>query len=92
MVKVKNLNGTGDNTPPGGYSSWKEWWESKKRRRFGICSCDDCSSRAEVGAHVQKVSSTDRSWYIVPLCVACNKKPKAEVFEVRGSDLEAANP
>ena len=55
MTKVKNLNGTDDNKVPSGYKSWKDWWETKKKRKFGTCSCGDCSSDAEVGAHVQKV-------------------------------------
>ena len=35
--------------------------------------------------------SSDRKWYIVPLCRACNKKGKEEVFEVRDNDLVAVN-
>jgi hypothetical protein len=91
MIKVKNLNGTSDNTPPKGYTSWRSWWEAKKGRKFDTCSCSGCKSSATVGAHVQKASSTDKSWYIVPLCSSCNKKPKSEEFEVREYDLVAVN-
>ena len=27
-----------------------------------------------VGAHVQKANSSDKSWYITPLCKACNQR------------------
>ena len=91
MTKVKNLNGTDDNKVPSGYKSWKHWWETKKKRKFGTCSCGDCSSDAEVGAHVQKVGPSDR-WYIVPLCISCNVGKKNVEFEVRDNDLEPVNP
>lgn len=92
MIKVKNINGTSDNTPPRGYLSWKSWWETKKNRKFNSCSCSGCINSATVGAHVQKAGSPDRKWYIVPLCAACNKKPKGEEFDVREYDLVAVNP
>lgn len=92
MIKVKNLNGTSGNVPPKGYSSWKSWWESQKGRKFDSCSCSKCKNPAIVGAHVQKVSLSDRKWYIVPLCATCNKKPKGKEFEVRECDLVAVNP
>ena len=91
MIKVKNLNGTTDNAVPKGYSSWEKFWESKKGRDFDTCSCKDCTNKAKVGAHVKKANSTDNKWYIIPLCISCNNKPKNEVFEVREYDLVAVN-
>ena len=90
MTKVKNLNGTSDNTPPRGYSSWRAWWEAQTGRRFGTCSCSSCASSATVGAHVQKVGS-DNKWYIVPLCSSCNVSKKNVEFYVRDADLVAVN-
>lgn len=91
MTKVKNLNGTADNKPRNGCSTWKEFWETKTERKFGTCSCNGCLSRAEVGAHVQKVDPNDKKWYIVSLCNSCNNSKNGEVFEVRDYDLVAAN-
>jgi hypothetical protein len=91
MTLVKNLNGTTDNRPPYGFSSWKDWWEAKTGRRFGFCSCSSCSQRATVGAHVQKVGM-DRKWYIVPLCGSCNTGKKNVQFYVADADLVAVNP
>jgi hypothetical protein len=91
MIEVKNLNGTTDNDPPEGYSTWKEFWEDKKEKDFSTCSCKDCSNDAEVGAHVKKANSSDNKWYIVPLCTSCNHKTKDEVFEVREYDLVPVN-
>jgi hypothetical protein len=31
-----------------------------------------CGNKATDGAHVQKDNPYDRSWYIIPLCHACN--------------------
>ena len=92
MTKVKNLNGTSDNAPtPKGYTSWKAFWEAKTGRTFSTCSCNGCTTSAAVGAHVQKDSSADKKWYIVPLCTSCNVSKKNEVFEVRDNDLVAVN-
>ncbi len=83
MTEVKNIKGTVDNYPKNGYYTWKEFWEDKKGRKFSTCSC--CNGRAEVGAHVIKVSYSNR-WYIVPLCRSCNQKETS--FMVRDADLE----
>ncbi len=91
MIKVHNLNGTTDNKPPCGYDSWKEWWEERKNRRFNECSCYRCTSKAEVGAHVQKSGSVDEKWYIVPLCISCNSSKKDMDFFVNKEDLEQVN-
>ena len=74
-MKVKNINGTSDNTCKCG--SWLEHW-----KKFGggsvptYCSESEstCIQKPEVGAHVQKDSSTDNSWYIIPLCNTHNSQ------------------
>ena len=88
MTKVKNLNGTTNNTPPRGYTTWRAWWEEKKNRKFSDCSLSGCSTGAVVGAHVQKVYGGNE-WYIVPLCRGCNNRSSSERFEVRDADLQA---
>jgi hypothetical protein len=92
MTKVKNLNGTSDNKVPAGFNSWKDWWEKQTGRKFGNCSCNECGSSAEVGAHVQKSGAIDRKWYIVPLCNQCNVGKKNVEFYVKDNDLVAVNP
>ena len=89
-VEVKNLNGTSGRVPNGA-TTWKEFWENETGRKFGMCSCKDCTSRADVGAHVQKSDSTDHKWYIVPLCKADNNKASWEHFEVKAADLVPVN-
>ena len=73
-MKYKNINGTGGRTPPAGYGSWLEYYMTVNGLRT-VPSCGRlyCGEKAEVGAHVKKVNSTDSSWYIVPLCAGCNK-------------------
>lgn len=68
VVKVKNLIGTSDNNS----KDWKQYWELKTGVKFNLCSNILCNNKAEVGAHVIKVDSTDKSWYIVPFCKKCN--------------------
>ncbi len=77
---VKNLNGTSNNRVPCGYTSWLDFWEKKSGKKARECAC--CYKNAEVGAHVQKANSDDRSWYIVPLCCHCNCISSSEEFTV----------
>jgi hypothetical protein len=46
---------------------------------------------AEVGAHVQKDSATDKSWYIVPLCKAHNARKGDSINILEGIKLVSAN-
>ena len=70
---VKNLNGTSDNTPPSGSSSWLGMWKDETRSTRKTCSVMGCSKPAEVGAHVQiKDKRCGNSWYITPTCKGHN--------------------
>jgi len=74
-MRVTNINGTTDNTCK--CDSWLAHWE--KFNPVGqkvpmYCPATACIKKPEVGAHVQKDSSTDKSWYIIPLCTNCNAK------------------
>ena len=90
MALVKNINGSSDNTPPRGYSSWKEYWEDKKKRKFSDCSCISCTKKAEVGGHVKKVYGTN-AWYIVPICTVHNNLSSTVSYEVKDGDLLTVN-
>lgn len=81
-VEVKNRKGSGDEEPPAGFDSWKEFWEEESEETFDQCACKGCNNGATDGAHVIKVDSKDKKSYIVPLCHRCNKKPVSESFEV----------
>jgi hypothetical protein len=79
-MKYKNLNGTS----PYKCKCVGGWLGHF--RAFGIgtstkCAVLGCGNPSEVGGHVQKVRSTDESWYIVPLCKACNTL--TESFELK---------
>jgi hypothetical protein len=81
-MKLNNVNGTSDNSCKCG--SWLDHW-----KKFGggsvpqYCPETKCIQAPEVGAHVQKDSSTDRAWYIIPLC----KKHNGET----GKSLEVSD-
>ena len=86
MAIVKNLNGTADNRPPEGYSSWKEYWEANKNRKFSLCSCLSCCKPATVGGHVKKVYGSGE-WYIVPICYEHNNLSDYQPYEVADFDM-----
>ena len=70
-MKIRNINGTSDNTCK--CSSWLNHWEKFSGQTLPtFCSEKTCTQKPEVCAHVQKDSSTDTSWYIVPLCKTHN--------------------
>lgn len=66
---VKNINGTSDNPPPSGYSSWLDYWRNETGSSRCTCCVMGCSNSAEVGAHVQiKDGRVGNEWYIAPMC------------------------
>lgn len=72
-MKLINIEGTSDNACKCG--SWLEHWKKFSRQAIpATCPVENCSRAPTVGAHVQKDSSTDKSWYIVPLCDRHNAK------------------
>ena len=74
MVKVKNVPGSSRFPAPAGYKSWLDYWEKKTNSTKTICGASGCSNKELVGAHVQKVNSTDQKWYITPICNKCNQR------------------
>lgn len=81
-MKVKNLNGTSDNTCKCG--SWIKHWEKFSGKSTPTyCCVNSCTGKDLVGGHVQKDSSTDKSWYIIPICKTCNGK--------QGEDLDISD-
>jgi len=88
-MKVTNINGTSDNTCKCG--SWLEHWKKYSGQSLPeFCPVEDCFEEPEVGAHVQKNSLTDKSWYIIPLCKTHNGK-QGQSLEVDVVKLAPAN-
>lgn len=72
-MKVRNINGTSANTCKCG--SWLNHWKKFSHQSLpATCPVIGCWEPPEVGAHVQKDNSTDKSWYIIPLCKKHNAK------------------
>lgn len=82
-MRVKNINGI--NADKCECGSWLEHWKEFSGNVLfpRYCPVMKCSSRIEVGAHVQIEGASDKGWYIVPLC----KEHGAET----GSSLEISN-
>jgi hypothetical protein len=71
--KVQNINGTSDKSCPCG--SWIDHWEKFSGESLpNLCPEKTCTKKDLVGAHVQRADSTDKGWYIVPLCSEHNKQ------------------
>lgn len=89
-MKVHNINGTSSNVCKCG--SWLKHWEKYSKKNVPTyCSVTSCMQKPEVGAHVQKDSSTDKSWYIVPFCQKCNKETGKSLTVGDSTVLVSAN-
>lgn len=89
-MKVKNINGTSDNSCKCG--SWLEHWEKYSDQPLPkYCSEVDCGKKPEVGAHVQKDSGNDNSWYIIPLCKTHNAQKDTTLNISSNITLVSAN-
>ena len=89
-MKVKNINGTSDNTCKCG--SWLDHWKNFSGQSVPTyCPEEGCIQNPEVGAHVQKDSSADSSWYIVPLCKIHNGQTGQSIAISESVRLVSAN-
>ncbi|HQO10552.1 MAG TPA: hypothetical protein PLK90_00825 [Clostridiales bacterium] len=84
---VKSLHGTANNTCE--CKSWIDHWEKYTDKNSYYCSVNSCLEKATDGAHVVKVNSDDRNWYIVPLCHAHNLSDNA--MDIGSTTLAPAN-
>lgn len=81
-MKVRNVNGTTGLSCKCG--SWLDHWKKFSGQTCQYCSQSSCRNPPDVGGHVQKVSSTDNSWYIIPLCHSHNQKSsEMEIMDSR---------
>ena len=77
---IENIHGSSKiSEKPKHFSSWLKFWEyyegiTLKDNLYYICpGCGKQYTRNNFdGCHVQKAFSTDKKWYIVPLCDSCN--------------------
>ena len=74
MTKVINVVGSIRFSAPSDYRSWLEYWEKQTKTHKSICGVIGCNNTDLVGAHVQKVEGSDKSYYITAICTACNNK------------------
>ncbi len=89
-MKVKNINGTSQNVCKCG--SWLEHWKNYSGQLLPeYCVEKSCLNKKKVGAHVQKDSATDKSWYIVPLCKDHNKTTVKSLELIASIKLVSAN-
>lgn len=97
-MKVKNLNGSGEQFPKPTCKCriWIEHWDINRYpngdKEAGWCrGCGQKVNHSELcGGHVIKINSQDKHRYIVPLCSSCNNTANKE-FDIDSSDLVSAN-
>jgi hypothetical protein len=68
-MRVKNLNKATQGKSSG---NWLTFWEKHTGQNAWMCYVQGCIGRPSAGGRVQKDSSIDRSWYVIPLCADCN--------------------
>ena len=83
-MELDNLEKKWGGKYPYAILSWRRNWDDltvffqfplEIRNTIYVCaSCGNGCYHDLVGAHVQKVNSNDKKWYIVPLCKSCNQK------------------
>ena len=90
-MKVTNINGTSEHDCSCG--SWLKHWENyNSAKQSKPILCPACGLHlVEVGAHVQKYNSSDKIWYIVPLCKSCNNKSSYTILDVGACALAPAS-
>ncbi|QSX31045.1 hypothetical protein JYB88_05215 [Shewanella cyperi] len=89
-MKIKNINGTSDNNCK--CTSWLDHWKNYSKQGLpNYCPEATCTAKPEVGAHVQKESGSDSSWYIVPLCKAHNAQKNTTLTISDSISLVSAN-
>lgn len=71
-IKVKNLKETSDLTC--NCDGWLNHWSNNldKIELPLYCSAKNCFNKAEAGAHVKMIDSSDSATYVVPFCKSCN--------------------
>ena len=89
-MKLNNINGTSDKTCACG--SWLNHWKNFSDQPVPtLCPALQCLETTELGAHVQKDSATDKSWYIVPLCKTHNGQTNKSIGVPDSTKLVSAN-
>ena len=94
MAYVHNIKGT-SNRAPKEFDSWIDFWEQHINQKAEKCSSIYCLDSTDdlVGAHVQKADKNDeKSWYIIPLCKACNHPSNTKTMLVSDEFLVPVNP
>ena len=69
-MHVKNLNGTAQYRCNCG--DWYTHWRKFSGQIANRCVVIGCNSIDLVGGHVQRENHHDSSWYVIPICRACN--------------------
>jgi hypothetical protein len=69
-MRVININKTLENTCRCG--SWLQHWIKFSGRQTGICNAFGCFRSDLAGALVQKDTSYDMDWYVIPFCTLHN--------------------
>ena len=85
--KMKHLDNKGGSNLSCLCPNWlKHYKNNKKGRMPSFCADTKCSTSPNTGAHVVKVGSSDRKWYIIPTCNGHNFGKK-NIFASRDREI-----
>jgi len=79
----KNKKGTCEKKCTCGH--WKDHWEKYTWKKFKEqdCANEECSGKAEHGAHIYNFDLYKQKEWIVPFCAKCNLAAENTVFTLR---------
>ena len=94
-MKVRSTIGSADwKSPVCKCKTWIQHWCNNTTETHYPAKCPGCKKSVTKsdwdGAHVRKINSEDKKFYITPLCSACNAIPGLE-FDVEARYLVLAN-
>ena len=76
-MKVRNLNGEMQTRYSG--ADLLAHWDRFSRQTAYRCFVIGCRNKCSVGGVVQRDTTGDPTWYIIPLCEDCNRKKNQEL-------------
>lgn len=81
-MRVKNIQNTSSLRCK--CTNWLDhWMRFTNKRIVPQCSAYNCASKSILGGHVIKCASTDKNWYIIPLCVKHNSSQLTDCYQLK---------
>jgi hypothetical protein len=83
-MQVQNIPGTGDDEPPSGFASWKDFYKSHHLWPK-MCRIHGCTRKKLHGGHVNILGV--RGDWIIPICARHNHPSETEEMSVNANTV-----